>query len=206
MKKMILPLVMMLFSYVALAQAYDSQVDYKKKNEPAVTAEYKIPQNIVEDALKRKLENLGLKLKNSKGFMVAYSAVINNISSNSYEYAFQVDRKSKREKETTVINVVLLGNETNATAENSSKVKDFLNDLGGTIEAAYLESQIKDQEDVLSKNEKKNRNLLDDIASLEKKIRNTQDDLAKTKKEQDEQSKEVKRQQDILETLKAKRK
>jgi predicted RNase H-like nuclease (RuvC/YqgF family) len=206
MKKILVALAVLLSSYFAQAQAYDSQIDYKKKNEAGVTIEYKIPQGIVEDALKKKLENLGLKIKNSKGFMVAFSAVINSISSNSFEYAFQVDRKSKREKETTVINVVMLGNEVNATPENASKVKEFLNELGSSIEAAYLESQIKEQEEVVAKNEKKNRNLVDDIASLEKKIRNLQEDLAKTKREQEEQAKEVTRQQEILNTIKAKRK
>jgi flagellar motility protein MotE (MotC chaperone) len=78
--------------------------------------------------------------------------------------------------------------------------------LAPAIDALNLENMIADQNNILEKSQKKNKNLQEDIASLEKKIKNYQDDLAKTKKQQEDQAKEVQRQQDILDTMKAKRK
>jgi hypothetical protein len=206
MKKITLLLIAFAITHFAMAQAYDGSVDYLKKSQAAVIAEYKYPQETVEKTLKDKLERLGLKVKSSKGFLVAYNAVIGSVSSNQMEYAFQVDRKSKREKETTVIFMVMNVNDVNATADNASKAKDFLNELAPAIDALNVDNMVADQTTLLEKAEKKNKNLQDDITSLEKKIRNYQDDLAKTKKQQDDQVKEVQRQQEILETIKAKRK
>jgi hypothetical protein len=206
MKKIMFLLIAFAITHLAMAQAYDGFVDYLKKSQAAVIAEYKYPQETVEKTLKDKLERLGLKVKSSKGFLVAYNAVISSVSSNQMEYAFQVDRKSKREKETTVISMVMNVNDVNATADNASKAKDFLNELAPAIDALNVDNMVAEQTTVLEKAEKKNKNLQDDIASLEKKIRNYQDDLTKTKKQQEDQLKEVQRQQEILDTIKAKRK
>jgi hypothetical protein len=206
MKKILTLLVAFVITQVSFAQAYDGTVDYLKKSQAAVIVEYKYPQETVEKSLKDKLERLGLKVKSTKGFLVAYNAVINSISNNPIEYAFQVDRKSKREKETTVISMVMNVNDANVTADNAAKAKEFLNDLAAPIDALNVDNMVADQTGVLEKAQKKNKNLQEDIANLEKKIRNYQDDLAKTKREQDEQTKEVARQQEILNTIKAKKK
>jgi hypothetical protein len=206
MKKILTLLVAFAITQISFAQAYDGTVDYLKKSQAAVIAEFKYPQETVEKSLKDKLERLGLKVKSTKGFLVAYNAVINSISNNPIEYAFQVDRKSKREKETTVISMVMNVNDANVTADNAAKAKEFLNDLAAPIDALNVDNMVADQTVVLEKAQKKNKNLQDDIANLEKKIRNYQDDLAKTKREQDEQTKEVARQQEILNTIKAKKK
>jgi hypothetical protein len=206
MKKIILVVVCFIIAQSSMAQAYDGSVDYLKKSQAAVIAEYKYPQETVEKTLRDKLERLGLKVKSSKGFLVAYNAVISSVSSNQMEYAFQVDRKSKREKETTVISMVMNVNDVNATADNASKAKDFLNELAPSIDALNIDNMVADQTTVLEKAQKKNKNLQEDMESLEKKIRNYQDDLAKTKRQQEDQVKEVQRQQEILDTIKAKRK
>jgi hypothetical protein len=206
MKKIILVVVCLIVAQFSMAQAYDGSVDYLKKSQAAVIAEYKYPQETVEKTLRDKLERLGLKVKSSKGFLIAYNAVISSVSSNQMEYAFQVDRKSKREKETTVISMVMNVNDVNATADNASKAKDFLNELAPAIDALNIDNMVADQTTVLEKAQKKNKNLQEDIEGLEKKIRNYQDDLAKTKRQQEDQVKEVQRQQEILDTIKAKRK
>jgi hypothetical protein len=125
MKKILSLLMAFAFYQVSFAQAYDGSIDYLKKNQVAVFADFKYPQETVEKTLKDKLERLGLKVKSSKGFLVAYNSVISSISSNQMEYAFQVDRKSKREKETTVIALVMNINDSNVTSTNSAKAKEF---------------------------------------------------------------------------------
>jgi hypothetical protein len=206
MKKILTSLLVLSFVQLSFAQAYDGTIDYNKKSQAGLIAEYKYPQETVEKSLKDKLERLGLKVKSSKGFLVAYNAVIGSISSNQMEYAFQVDRKSKREKESTVISMVMNINDSNVISGNSAKAKDFLNELAPVIDALNTDNMVDDQTKVIEKAQKKNKNLQEDIAGLEKKIRNYQEDLAKTKKQQDDQAKEVQRQQEILDTIKAKRK
>jgi hypothetical protein len=206
MKKLITLLLAVAIAQLTFAQAYDGTADYNKKSQAAVLVEYKYPQETVENALKDKLERQGLKLKSTKGYLVAYNAVISSINSAQIEYAFMVDRKSKREKETTVITLVMNITDVNATADNAAKAKEFLNELGASIDALNTENMIVDQTKISEKAEKKNKGLLEDISDLEKKIRKYQDELAKTKRDQEDQQKEVKRQQDILDTIKAKRK
>jgi hypothetical protein len=207
MKKLFTLIVVCTIAQLTFAQAYDGTADYNKKSQAAVMVEYKYPQETVEKSLKDKLERQGLKLKSGKGgYIVAYNAVISNINSAQIEYAFLVDRKSKREKETTVITMVMNINDVNATADNASKAKEFLNELFASIDALNVENMITDQTTVLEKAQKKNKNLTEDISDLEKKIRKYQDELAKTKREQEDQAKEMQRQQEILDSIKAKRK
>jgi hypothetical protein len=189
------------------AQAYDGTAEYLKKSQAAVLVEYKYPQEIVEAALKDKLERQGLKLKSSKSYLIAYNSLITGISSNPYDYAFMVDKKSKREKEITVITLVINGTgEVNTSSENSAKAKTFLNELGAAIDAANVNAMYDEQEKVLAKAQKKYKNLQEDQESLEKKKRNLEEDLRKNAKDQTDQQAEVKRQQEILDAIKAKKK
>ena len=206
MKKFILFITLIAQVYFCAAQAFDGTADYNKSSQAAILVEYKYPVEIVEKSLKDKLERLGLKMKTNKGYLIAYNATIAKISANQMDYAFMVDRKSKREKETTVLTLVINLNNVNTVSENSRMAKDFLNELQPAIDALQIETMVADQTTLLEKAQKKNKNLQDDIVNTEKKIRNLQDDLAKINREQQEQDKEVKRQQEILETIKAKRK
>ena len=206
--KKITTLVLCLFIVQSIfAQAYDGTAEYLKKSQAAVLVEYKYPQEIVEAALKDKIERQGLKLKNSKGYMIAYNSLITGISSNPYDYAFMVDKKSKREKEITVITLVINATgEVNTSSENSAKAKLFLNELGTAIDAANVNAMYDEQEKVLAKAQKKYKNLQEDLESLEKKKRNIEEDIRKNAKDQTDQQAEVKRQQDILDAIKAKKK
>lgn len=205
MKKIIFLALSVLFYQFSTAQAYEGLIDYNKKSQPAVLIDYKYPQETVEKILKDKLERLGLKVKSSKGFLVVYNAVISSISSTAMDYAFQVDRKSKREKDIIVISMLMNVSEASTTAENSTNAKTFLNELAPAIEGLNTDNMINEQYQSLSKAQKKYKNLQDDQASLEKKIRNLQDELSKNGRDQIEQLNEVKRQEEILETLKAKK-
>jgi DNA repair exonuclease SbcCD ATPase subunit len=189
------------------AQAYDGTAEYLKKSQAAVMVEYKYPQEIVEAALKDKLERQGLKLKNSKSYMIAYNSLITGISSTPYDYAFMVDKKSKREKEITLITLVINATgEVNASSENSAKAKTFLNELSAAIDAANVNAMYDEQEKALAKAQKKYKNLQEDQENLEKKKRNLEEDLRKNAKDQTDQQAEVKRQQEILDAIKAKKK
>jgi chromosome segregation ATPase len=67
--------------------------------------------------------------------------------------------------------------------EDISKAKSFLNNMLPEVEAADLELRIKDQEEIISKAEKKLNNLRDDQTNLEKKLRENKSDQESTQKD-----------------------
>lgn len=205
MKKILLSAFIMASSYISFGQVYDGLVEYNKKDQPAVMSDYKFPEETVEKALKEKLEKLGLKVKSSKGFLVVSNSIISSIAPIPMDYAFKVDRKSKKEKDITTVSLVMAVGDVNNTAANSSNAKTFLSDLAPAVDATNTDNMVNDQYAALTKAQKKYKNLQDDQTSLEKKIRNLQDDLAANAKDQQDQLKEVQRQQDILNTWKAKK-
>lgn len=218
MKKAILFLLMNVayFSFV-YGQTYESTVEYDKKKQNAYTIEFHYPAAAVENAIVSKIEKMGYKGKEEKGlfnkdkgFIVFKSAFITDISDNAMDYIVKVDQKSRKEKDASILYFVVNKDGDDASksfdADGVRKIKDFLNSLEPDVEAANLELQIKDQEDVVAKAEKKLKNLKDDQESMEKKIQNLQDDLKKNAQDQDAAQKDIENQRVALETLKAKRK
>ncbi len=84
-------------------------------------------------------------------------------------------------------------------AASIGKVKAFLSNLYPDIEEANLELQIKSQDEVVVKAEKKFKDLQDEKADLEKKLKKNQEDLER-------QQKEIENQRASLDLLKGKRK
>ena len=186
-------------------QVYESKIDYNKTSQAAVVAEYKYSEEIVQKTLRDKLERMGYKIRNTRGFLVITNAVISSISSNPMDYAFKVERKSKREKDIALLSVIVNENEVNATADNSEKLKSFLSELIPSIEATNVDFMVNEQYAAVVKSQKKLKNLQGDQNSLERKVRNLQDDLKRNAKDQDEMQKEITKQQELLDGLKAKR-
>ncbi len=205
MKKTI-ALLFAIMAYAALfAQAYDGQADYNKKTQPAVITEYKYPEETVEKTLRDKLERMGLKVKSSKGYLMVTNAIISSVSSSPMDYTFKIEKKSKREKDITIVTMLMHVNEGSATAENSGKGKSFLNEMSPAIDASNNDNMVNDQYAALVKEQKKLKKLQDEQTSLEKKIRNLQDDLKTNEKDQADQQKEIQRQQEVLDVLKTKK-
>jgi hypothetical protein len=205
------------FLSVVYGQAYESTIEYDKKKQNAYTIEYPYSAEALENAIVSKIEKMGYKGKEEKGlfnkdkgFIVFKSAYITDISDNAMDYIVKVEQKSRKDKNTSVLYMIVNkdGDDASKTFEASDvrKVKSFLENLQPDVEAANLELQIKDQEDMVAKAEKKLKNLKDDQESMEKKIKGLQDDLKKNAKDQDDAQKDIENQRAALEGLKAKRK
>ena len=203
--KYFLMIVMAIALQNSYGQVYESKIDYKKTSQAAVVGEYKYSEEIVQKALRDKLERMGYKIKSTKGFLVVSNAVISSISSKPLEYAFKVERKNRKEKDIALLSVIVNQNEVNATADNSEKLKSFLSELIPSIEATNVDFMVNEQFSTVVKSQKKLKNLQDDQNSIERKIRNLQDDLKKNAKDQDELQKEILRQQEVLDAYKAKK-
>ncbi len=199
-----------LLAFSANAQSYEGTIDYQKKDEKAILIEFPYTSSVVEDAIADKMEKLGCKKKESKGFLVYKNAVLTDISAEPADFLIKVERKSRKENDQSVVYFIVSRKDENIIARNdallNSNVKTFLNRLSPDVEAYNLEVQIKDQEAILSKAEKKLGEMKDDQESLEKKIKKLEDNLKENANDQYDQQKEIEKQKQILEMMKSKRK
>ena len=193
-------------------QAFEATTDFQRTTQPAAVIELPYTQNVVEKAISDYMSRKGLKGSDSKGFTVFRSYKVRESQDYTSDLYFKIERKSRKEKDLTVVSLVVgkTGEDVKARVapDNSSLdgAKELLNDMVGPIDAYNLEVQIKDQEDVLKKTQKKFDGMVNDQKDYEKKIKNLQDKLESNKKDQEKQQDELKKQQGILETLKGKRK
>jgi hypothetical protein len=218
MKNWILTLSALAFvTAISFAQAYEGSIEYNKKKQQAFVIEYPYPAEAVEAAIVQKMERLGYKGKEEKGlfnkdkgFRVYKGAFITDISSKSMDYIIEVEQKSRKEKDASLLYLIINKDGENAMKEFDAydvrNAKSFLNDLLPDVEASSLELQIKAQEDAVAKAEKKLSGLQSDKSDMEKKIQKLQDDIKNNDKDQENARKDIENQRVALETLRGKRK
>jgi hypothetical protein len=194
----------------ALAQSYEGMVEYQKNDERAVIMEAPYHPSMVEAAIIDKMEKLGFKKRESHGFVFYKESVLQEISSEPADYIIKVERKSRKDKDESLVYLLVYRKEENIIARNDAMVNSnarvFMNRLAPDIDSYVLEQQIKDQEDAVAKAEKKLRNLQDDQGNLEKKLRKVQEDIKDNDLDQVSQRKEIDSQKRVLDNLKSKRK
>lgn len=200
MKKLFLMgLSIFVFSIFASAQAYQGVLKHKKTEEPAIIMVYSYPGEVIENALKAKVADMRLKGGKSKGFYVYQGAIIPEITSYPLDYSFKIDQTGKKGKEQTTLYMIMQGS--NALAGDPSvlaaNAKTFLERMVPDVERADLVMQIKKQEDILAKEEKKMKSLVDEHDSLTKKLKSNESD-------QEKQLRIINSQKSILEDLKSK--
>ena len=182
MKKISLVIMSFLtISFFAAAQAYEGSIQYDKKKQAAIAIDYSYPPEAVENAIIKRMERIGYKgkeekgfLNKDKGFLVFKNAYVTDISKERMDYVIKVERKSRKASDESELYMIMMKGDDNVLGKMSAysvrNAKLFLNEMLPDIEAAYLELQIKDQEETVAKAEKKLQGLKDDQASLEKKL------------------------------------
>jgi hypothetical protein len=210
MKKLWLSLLAIVPAIVIYAQSYEGSVEYDKKNQKAMVIEFPYSPSVVEDAIVDKMEKLGYKKKESKGFLTYKNAVIKEISSEPADYMIKIERKSRKEKDESVVYLVMNRGDENIMARTdafvNSNLKTFMNKMSPDVEAYNLEKEIQAQDASVTKAEKKLKDLKEDQESMEKKAKKLQDQLADNAKDQETQQKEVDNQKQVLDAMKGKRK
>lgn len=207
----------LLFSIAALAfglqgisQAYESQITYGKKKQKSINMDYSFSQEAVENAIVQKIEKMGYLAKaekglfnKDKGFIVFKDAFISDINEERLDYVIKVERKSRREKDETTLYILMQKNGEDAIPamdlQGIRNAKQFLANLLPDIEEADLELQIKSQDEVVVKAEKKFKDLQDEKASLENKLKKNAEEI-------ENQQKHIESQRQSLDVLKGKRK
>lgn len=210
MKKYVLLLLTAFAMLTGKAQSYESSIQYDKKKQQAITNDYSYRSEAVENAIVQKFAAMGYKAKEEKGilnrdkgFLVYKNIFIPDISKDRMDVMVKVERKSRRESDAAILYLVLLRDDKNMLmsmdAETAGRAKAFVNGLLPEVEAADLELQIREQEEVVGKAEKKLRDLRDEQASLEKKLEDN-------KNSQEATQKDIENQKQALGVLVGKRK
>ncbi|HYE54960.1 MAG TPA: hypothetical protein VD996_08960 [Chitinophagaceae bacterium] len=212
MKKMLLFLCFTLFITIAFAQdVQEGKTEYQKKEQPALIVELPYPPSVVEDAIKDYLNKRGSKASSSKGYQLFKAARLNELDTEGSDLYFKVERKSRKEKDASVVYFFTTKPNENPTTRvvettDLSGAKSFIQAMIPSVDAYNLEVDITSQENEVKKAEKKYDRLVDEQADLEKKLKKLQENIENNKKDQEKQKQEITKQKSILEGMKGKRK
>ena len=211
MKKQIYTLLAcLLVTYFADAQS-SGELEWQKKKIPATVLEVPYTASVTEDAIRQKFSQMGYSAKESKG-VYSYKAVrIPEIMEETFDVLLKVERKSRKEKDESVVYfVVARGGDNYVKATDDAvliaKIKQYCLGFIPLAEAQSLEVEIKGQEDKVKSTEKKLRDYEDESSSLEKRKKKLEEDIEENKKNIEKQKVEVDNQKKALDVLRAKRK
>lgn len=210
MRKLILLFFAVLIYAGSFSQAFTTIAPYQKTQQPAIQIEIPFPTKTVDNAINDKLTRIGYKGIPTKDYTVYKDTRLHEISNDPYNLYFKTDRKSRDQKDVTVLTMLIssgylkfIGDSTDAGLV--SNAKQFLNDLITTVTAYDLEQQISGQQLAVKKADKKLGDVVSDGQDLVKKKKKLDQDIADNLQAQTVQQAELARQQQILATLVSKR-
>ncbi len=211
MKQIVTLIFSFAFFAAATAQSSITTVEYLKTNRQAIVNEIPFPEKTVRDAIDNKMEQMGYKGKDNKGFTIYKGVRMPELGNDLYDLYFTADKKSRKEKDYSNITLMISKGFDNFVADSTdatliSNAKKYLDTIKNLIAAYDLEQQIMAQEDGVKKANKKYNNLVDDGQSLQKKLSKLQQDIEDNKKAQINQQAEIDKQKQFLDNLRSKRK
>jgi hypothetical protein len=204
MKKTILFFSILLVSLLSYGQAQEGTVEYQKRLQPAAVIELPYPPSVVDAAMNDYLSKKGKSRKdNVKGFSTFRNTDPVQSDSINADLYFKTERKSRKEKEVTVISLLVMPAEEQNNTSNlhylkMDDAKNYLNELASSISEYNLEQTIKDQNDAVIKAETKYKNLVSDGNDLENKRTAIEKKIADNKNDQQQQLKEIENQKQKL--------
>ena len=204
MKKIIAFSFVLLVSVVSYGQAHEGFVEYQHKAQPAAVIELPYSPSVVNAAMNDYLSKKGKsKGDDIKGFTTYRNTQsVQNDSINADLY-FKTERKSHKEKEVTVVSLLLTPTDVQTNKGNlhyldMEQGKSYLNDLATAIEAYNLELTIKDQNHAVIVAETKYKILTGEAGDLENKRIAIEKKIADNKADQQQQLKEIENQKQKL--------
>jgi hypothetical protein len=204
MKKAILFFSILLITVFSYGQAQGGTVEYQKKLQAAAVIELPYPPSVVAAAMNDYLLKKG-KSRGSdiKGFSTFRNTEPVQRDSSNADLYFKTERKSRKEKEVTVVSLLLMPTEAQTNTGSlhylsMDDAKNYLNDLALAIDAYNLELAIKNQNDAVIKAETKYKNLTNDGEDLEKKRSALDKKIADNKNDHELQLKEIENQKQKL--------
>lgn len=203
----------LVFSATAFSQtANEGKVEHTKGNKAAAVIELPYPEEEVADMLSDAMAARGVKGDKAKGFVVYRNVRLNDNDQDLNDMHFKVERKSRKEKDITNVYLIIgkpsenIGLRSAVGYHKIEEAKSFLNTMVPKMEAHHLEVQIKEQEALVIKAEKKFQSLVEDSVSYVEKIRGLEQKLNTNRTDRASQDIEVKKQRQTLEAMRSRRK
>ncbi|MGN6401789.1 MAG: hypothetical protein ACTHMD_15135 [Flavisolibacter sp.] len=216
MKKLTAFLTALFFLCNAYSQSTLTSVSYNKTEQTGLMLELPYNQEVSEGFIVDNLKKTGyepetkgsLFWKNNKinGFYT-FKGVRLEGADQPVDLYFKVDRKSKKEKDQSVIYLLVSKGGENFISSGSDEdiykaAKRFLNGFLEQSAVYKLDLDIKSQEDVVKDAQKKMDKLKEDEKNMNKKIEQLQSDLKKNNEDQQKQQQTIEAEQKKLEDLK----
>jgi hypothetical protein len=216
MKKcLILLLIAFTIVQAGFTQASYTSVSYNKSSQPALMLELPYNEEVSEGFIVDNLKKTGYdpetkgklfwKQNKLNGFYIFKDVRLEGASATADLY-FKVDQKSKRQKDASVIYLLIGKGEDNFVSSDSDNntynaAKRFLNGFIDKSAVYKLDLDIKNQEDLVKDNEKKLDKLKDGEKDMFRKIDQLQKDLKKNQEDQKNQEKRTEDEKKKLEDL-----
>lgn len=207
MKRIILSVAATFILAGVFAQARLATADYNKTMQPAVENNYPFSEKTVSRAIEDKMQKIGYKGKDTKGYTVYRGVKMAELGPDTYDLFFKVDGKKDNATVTLMISSgydKFIGESDNSTVIDNSK--KYLESLLEVVAAYDLEQQIAEQDEVTKKADKRLANLVEDAEDLQKKKTRIEKDIEENIKKQADQKNEAEKQRQILQNLIGKRK
>jgi hypothetical protein len=176
---------------------------------PTVAARIEIPYSadIVESAIRQRLESATIKEERSKGMQIFKGARLTPTDGEVVDFYFKVNRKAASSELYLVLgrpneNVAL------RTQNDDYRVNDarrFLDQFVPFVAAHKLEIDISKQDELVKRAEKNLSNLASEQSYLEERLRELQDKLAQNRREQEKQTDDLNKQRTLRDALIARR-
>lgn len=212
MKKVIYTFIATLFFNTAIyAQAQYVFINFKDVQKPAIQSEFSYPEKTVSNAIDEKLTRMGYKSKDVKGYSMYKGVVLPELGNQTYDLYFKTDRKSRKDKDNTVVSMLVSSGNENFISDSSDSqtiynAKSFLNNLMPSVAAYDLQQQINAQAEVVTKAEKKYKSLQNDADDLQKRKKKLEQQIEDNLKAQKDQQAEMEKQRQLFETIKGRQK
>jgi len=212
MKKIMILCSRLFLASFLFGQATEGLVTYQKTQQPAAVISLPYSAEMINMVMNDYLSKKGSKASDIKGFKTYRNTRLKDNDSSSADLYFKVEpANSKGKVQSTVYLMVGVPNEDVANRNpgaqfSMEEAKTFLNTLIPVMESYKLEIQIRDQNDLVNREEKKSKSLTDDGLDLTKKKGDLDRKIEGNRQDLEKQNSEVEKQKQALSLLISQRK
>jgi hypothetical protein len=204
---------------IAAGQATQASITYNKMSEPVLMLELPYNESVSENFIIENLKKTGYDVE-TKGKLFwkqnklhgfyTFKDVRLEGAVEKVDLYFKVENKSRRDKEESVIYMLVSKGDENFISSTSDEytynaAKNFLNGFVEQSAVYKLDLDIKNQEDAVNNAQKKLDKLKDNEKDMEKKMEQLDKDLKKNREDQKDQEKAIETERKKLEDLKIKK-
>lgn len=205
MKLIIFVIITAMITLNVNAQSLTGITSFNKSPQSSLIYNLPFSDEAVSGGIETKMIPFG-KPRKMKGFLMYKNVRIPEISNDALTIYFGADKKSNKDNSNAVLTMLLAneGNRFYTTEENKelfSKAAIYLNTFEPAVAAASLELQIKEQDEVIKKTDKKLKNLRDDKIDFENQKKKLESKIEQNTNDIIKQEQDVTKQKELLDSL-----